>query len=278
VFDAATIHQQRLRRRSEWRPIMAQGNLSACLKVTLAHEGGWSDHKDDPGGATMKGITIGRYRQERPGATKSDLRNISDAEVERIYRVGYWNKGRCEDLPYGIDLATFDYNVNSGPARGVKALQAATGSKQDGVAGTETIAAARAADPRAVIKRMCSARLGFVMGLSTWTTFGRGWSRRIADVEAKAVAMWLASGGKLTPAARDALNDEGRAADSSATKQQAGGGAVAAGGGVSATSDVTWIGLAVLAAAVVIVGVVLFARAQRNRDRAAAYRNAASAL
>jgi len=256
---------------------MARGNLPACLKVTLAHEGEWSDHKDDPGGATMKGITIGRFRQDHPGATKTDLRNISGAEVERIYRVGYWNKGRCEDLPFGVDLATFDYNVNSGPARGVKALQAAVSVKQDGIAGPATVAAARLADPRSVIKRMCSARLGFVMGLPTWKTFGRGWSRRIADVEAKAVAMWLASGGALTPAARDTLKDEGKAADAAATKQQAGGGAVVAGGGVTATNDVSWIGLVIIAAAVVTVGVVLFTRAKQNRDRAAAYEQVAEA-
>lgn len=256
---------------------MAKGNFPPCLNDTLSHEGTWSDDPRDPGGATMKGVTLGRFREKYPKATKADLRNISNADLQQIYRDGYWNKGRCEDLPYGVDLATFDYNVNSGPARGVKALQAAIGAKQDGIAGPATVAAARLADPRAVIKRMCAARLGFVMGLPTWKTFGRGWSRRIADVEAKAVAMWLASGGQLTPSARDSLKDEGKLADQKAATQNAGAGGSVAGGGVAVTTDANWIGIALVVLAVGAVATILLLRARQNRDRAKAYAAVASA-
>jgi len=42
---------------------MAKGNFDAVLGVTLPHEGGWADHPRDPGGATMKGITLATFRK-----------------------------------------------------------------------------------------------------------------------------------------------------------------------------------------------------------------------
>jgi len=91
--------------------------FSTVLAETLTHEGGWADHPKDPGGATMKGVTLATYRQYYPNATKADLRKISDADLKMIYRTGYWDKVRGDDLPPGVDLMTFDVAVNSGPRR-----------------------------------------------------------------------------------------------------------------------------------------------------------------
>jgi lysozyme family protein len=75
-------------------------NFNSSLHHVLAHEGGWADHPKDPGGATMKGVTLQVYRNHfGADKTKDDLRNISDAELGQIYRSGYWDKCRCDDLP-----------------------------------------------------------------------------------------------------------------------------------------------------------------------------------
>ena len=37
-------------------------NYQAALNHVLKSEGGWSDNPADPGGATMKGITLNVYR------------------------------------------------------------------------------------------------------------------------------------------------------------------------------------------------------------------------
>lgn len=248
--------------------IMAKGNLPACLSVTLTHEGGWSDHPKDPGGATMKGVTLAVFRRLRPGATKSDLRAISDADLERIYRTGYWNPSRGDALPAGVDLAVFDFAVNSGVSRASKNLQAIVETKQDGVIGPATVEAVSKREPAYIVKSLCARRLSFVRGLKTWGTFGRGWSRRIADIEARGV--------KMAGASAVSLSLEGKAA-AARSKAQNGpaSGATAAGSGLAGgglqVADVNWF----IIAAVAVLGVALFAlvksRAKINEDRARAY-------
>ena len=167
-----------------------KGNFDKCLPEILKHEGGWSDHPKDPGGATMKGITIGTYSdwKGRP-VSKAELKAIPMSEIGAIYRKNYWDKVRGDDLPAGLDLVAFDGAVNSGPSRGAKWLQAGLGVKQDGVVGPATIAAANSADIKSVINRSCDARLAFLKTLKTWATFGKGWTNRVAGVRAKALSM-----------------------------------------------------------------------------------------
>ena len=164
-------------------------NFAACLPEILRHEGGWADHPKDPGGATMKGVTLATYRKYKPGATKAQLRAISDADLAMIYRGGYWNKVKGDDLPAGLDLVAFDAAVNSGPGRGARWLQEALGVNPDGVIGPKTIAAANAAHKDAVIDRACDLRLGFLRQLGTWKTFGKGWTRRVEGVRDTASKM-----------------------------------------------------------------------------------------
>ena len=38
-------------------------NFKDSLDHVLDHEGGWADHPKDPGGATMKGVTLAPYRR-----------------------------------------------------------------------------------------------------------------------------------------------------------------------------------------------------------------------
>ncbi|MBK19052.1 MAG: hypothetical protein CMM52_09500 [Rhodospirillaceae bacterium] len=115
-------------------------NFENSLKHVLIHEGGWADHPRDPGGATMKGVTLATFRRHFGEAkSKRALRNISDDQLRQIYRSGYWDRCRCDQLPSGVDYAVFDAAVNSGPGRSAKWLQAVIGAKQDGGIGPKTL-------------------------------------------------------------------------------------------------------------------------------------------
>lgn len=165
-------------------------NFPRALALVLKSEGGWSDNPADPGGATMKGVTLANFRRYvKADAGKDDLRRISDDQVATVYRRFYWDAVAGAELPDGVDYAVFDFAVNSGPGRAAKYLQANVGVSQDGRIGPATLAATRARPAGVVIDQLCDARLAFLKRLPTWTTFGRGWSDRVRSVRAQALLM-----------------------------------------------------------------------------------------
>jgi hypothetical protein len=93
----------------------------------------------------------------------------------------------CDQMPAGVDLAVFDFGVNSG--RGVSVVQSTIGTEPDGEVGPLTLAALSASPPADLIAKICDARMAYLRGLSTWGTFGRGWTNRVNDVRAQALAM-----------------------------------------------------------------------------------------
>jgi lysozyme family protein len=175
-------------------------NFKRSLSLVLAHEGGWADNSKDPGGATMKGVTLTNFRKfVKPNATKDDLRKITDAQLATVYRRFYWDEIAGSQLPDGIDFAVFDYAVNSGPSRAAKALQKVVGVAQDGKIGPATLTAIKAMDEVTVIQALCDERLAFMKrakgsagalkGKLLWPTFGKGWSKRVANVRVDALVM-----------------------------------------------------------------------------------------
>lgn len=157
-------------------------NFDKCLQEILRHEGGYVNDKRDPGGETNMGISKRSYHNE-------DIRNMTRARAAVIYRRDYWDAVRGDDLPAGLDLVAFDAAVNSGVSRGAKWLQGALGVSADGKIGPQTIAAAQAANAEAVVDRAVDARLAFLRRLSTWGTFGKGWTRRVESVRDLATDM-----------------------------------------------------------------------------------------
>ena len=92
-------------------------------------------------------------------------------------------------LPAGVDYAVFDFAVNSGPHRAAQFLQRVVGVSDDGRIGPKTIDAVDKMPAAIIIKRLCGNRLDWLKRLKTWSTFGRGWTRRVQDVEHHALAM-----------------------------------------------------------------------------------------
>jgi lysozyme family protein len=183
--------------------------FARCLKKVLVHEGGFVDHPKDPGGATNKGVTFRVYNgyRKRKGLPQRSVKFISDAEVADIYRELYWNKIRGDELPSGVSYILFDGAVNSGPTQSVKWAQRALGLVADGNIGPATIEALTSRpDNDALIAAMVDRRFAFLRALKTWSTFGKGWSRRVNDVRAVGQAwasgsvgpdpVWTAEGAK----------------------------------------------------------------------------------
>lgn len=165
-------------------------NFDKALQYVLIHEGGFSDHPKDPGGATMKGVTLETFQRHfGRDKTVNDLRNITQEQLARVYRSGYWDKCRCDELPVGVDYTIFDVAVNSGPGRAAKLLQSAVGATPDGAIGLSTLGKVDTQEPPLIINSVCDQRLAFLQGLKTFPTFGTGWTKRVAAVRQQALNM-----------------------------------------------------------------------------------------
>ena len=154
-------------------------NFDQAFDILLKYEGGFSDHAADPGGKTRFGITEAVARE---AGYRGDMRELPLDLAKRIYKDRYWDAVRAEELPEAIRYAVFDAAVNSGPRQAILWLQRAVGVKDDGIIGPKTLAAVHAADPERLLRRFLSQRLRFMTNLPNWSSFSRGWARRIADL------------------------------------------------------------------------------------------------
>jgi lysozyme family protein len=165
-------------------------NFDNCLKKLLVHEGGFSNHSQDPGGMTNLGVTA-KVWAEWVGHDVNEkiMRNLTPSDVASLYKRKYWDACRADDLVSGLDYVVFDFAVNSGVGRAAKTLQACVGVPMDGGIGPATLAAVKAQNPAELIEKVCDKRLDFLKSLSTFPVFGRGWERRVNEVKADALKM-----------------------------------------------------------------------------------------
>ena len=167
-----------------------RNNFATALQAVLKHEGGFSNHKDDPGGMTNLGCTKAVW-EEHCGYPVNEkiMRALTQADVAPLYKRKYWDKIKGDELPSGIDYVVFDAAINSGPGRAAKWLQATIGVEVDGGIGPKTLAAVKAFDQKQFIDDYTKRRLSFMMDLPTWGTFGKGWTRRVQEAEAIGLKM-----------------------------------------------------------------------------------------
>lgn len=165
-------------------------NFDNALKAILHHEGGYINHPADPGGMTNLGVTK-RVWEEWVGhpVDEATMRGLTPELVGPMYKAKYWDKIKGDDLPTGVDYVVFDAAVNSGPGRAAKWLQGCVGVEQDGGIGPKTLAAVAAFDPAELIDDYAKRRLSFLMDLPHWSAFGKGWGRRVAEVQTSALSM-----------------------------------------------------------------------------------------
>jgi len=175
---------------------MADTRFDDCLAAVLKQEGGYSDHPADPGGATNMGITrrtLADWRGVSPWQSldPAEVKALTREEAAGIYRARYWEAVAADHLPAGLDLAVFDFAVNSGPVRAVRTLQELVGTDPDGILGPRTLAAieerARRGGLRLLIEVYCDRRRAFLQALATFPVFGRGWTNRVATIRATAL-------------------------------------------------------------------------------------------
>lgn len=162
-------------------------------------EGGLVDHPNDPGGLTNKGVTQRTYRAFRKAKAlpPRSVRDITSEEAHTIFEEQYFRPVWFDELPSGMDYAMADFSVNSGPKQAIKTLQRvlntnyAAGLAVDGAMGLHTLQAVRRVPVQhEAVLALCNARIAFMKtlrnrktGKKLWTSFGKGWTRRVLGEE-----------------------------------------------------------------------------------------------
>jgi lysozyme family protein len=148
-------------------------NFDRAFDTLIGHEGGYVNHRADPGGETKFGISKRSY----PG---EDIQAMTIERAREIYARDFWGPAGCDAMPDVAKLQVFDTAVNSGVGTAIRLVQRAVGVTVDGELGPHTLQAIGSMPAARFIARFNAHRLEYMAGLQTWPSFGRGWARRIA--------------------------------------------------------------------------------------------------
>lgn len=135
-------------------PILLQWEASTIVRpgesleqaYARATKRGFTNDKDDSGGATMVGITIGTYRsycryrgQKTPSV--QDLKNMPYKVWRDVVYSMYWNKWKADTIQdQSVANIVVDWAWHSGAAT-IKKVQTLLGVTADGIVGPKTVTA-----------------------------------------------------------------------------------------------------------------------------------------
>lgn len=145
-----------------------------AFEILIGHEGGYVNNPKDPGGETKYGISKRAYPSE-------NIKGMTLDRAKYLYRRDYWDAIEADRLPAPMRLHIFDMAVNAGNKTAIKLLQKTISATPDGVLGPKTRAAIDAADPTKLTSIFNGQRLRYYTDLGNFSTFGKGWVRRVAD-------------------------------------------------------------------------------------------------
>ena len=160
-------------------------NFDQAFDRLIGHEGGFSDDPKDPGNWTGGRVNMGELKGTKYGIAANtygdlDIKNLTLDAAKAIYHRDWWLKAGADQLDAAIVFQLWDFAVNAGMGTAVRALQRAVRVAEDGSIGPVTLRAVRAMNTPDVLMRLAAQRLRFYTSLSTWLTYGKGWTNRVA--------------------------------------------------------------------------------------------------
>lgn len=157
--------------------------IDTLIDRVIEREGGYVNHPADRGGPTNWGITQATLKAWRQQPVSwADVQALTKDEARKIYRANYFaGLGDVTD-PKVLEFL-FDYAVNSGPGRAVRALQSVIGVTADGAFGPMSKAALAKVDQATLYWPLVAERLDNYLRIigrdHSQAVFATGWANRI---------------------------------------------------------------------------------------------------
>lgn len=126
--------------------------FDAAFAIVVGVEAGYVNDPADPGGETKYGISKRAYPNE-------DIPNLTLERAQTLYQRDYWDKMNCDAMSWELALITFDCSVNQGVST-ARTIQRTTQNAT----------------------QFQAERGVHYATLPTFTTFGRGWMRRLFTI------------------------------------------------------------------------------------------------
>lgn len=153
---------------------MQQLDFETAIERILSHEGGYVNHPSDPGGETKWGIAKRSYPH-------ADIKNLTREGAKAIYERDFWQPVASKVNDGALRFQLLDAAVNHGMGNAVRFLQRAVGAADDGWWGRNSQAALDRMNRHDAHLLFMAERFEFWCRLSTFDSFGRGWTRRGAQ-------------------------------------------------------------------------------------------------
>ena len=168
-------------------------DASKLFKKILAFEGGYVNDPSDSGGATSHGVTIATWRnmgydKDMDGDIDAeDVKLITDADAEMVFKKGYWDKWQGDKLiNQSVAEMLVDWLWGSG-SWGIKIPQQVIGVKNDGIVGNMTIGVINSySNQEHLFELIKQARIDFLYKVVNNNPknkkFLKGWLKRVNSI------------------------------------------------------------------------------------------------
>lgn len=135
-------------------------DFTQAFQLVIAHEGGYVNDPDDPGGETYKGVAR-KIHSKWDGWTKIDMLKRQQAfpanldrdvdlqqDIVDFYHLNYWDRIKGDDiLNQDIANSVFDFAVNAGVSTSASLAQMVIKADTDGVIGPKSLESLNTFDP-----------------------------------------------------------------------------------------------------------------------------------
>ncbi|EGR1298367.1 secretion activator protein [Vibrio alginolyticus] len=152
----------------------------------MGHEGGLSLNPKDRGNWTSGIVGVGELKGSKYGVSAMsypdlDIVNLTRTECKEIvYRDFYKALGIhhfCDAMQFQMMDAAYHHGIYNA----TKIFQRTVKTKDDGIAGRNTMKAAKAMSENDKLLRFGAYRLFFMAKIDSFDEFGRGWTNRVAN-------------------------------------------------------------------------------------------------
>lgn len=170
-------------------------SFKVAYELVLAHEGGYVNDPQDPGGETYRGVarkiwgnwegwTNVDLQKQRPGFPANLEKDLQLQEhIASFYEVNFWSRIRGNEFDnQEVANSIFDFAVNAGVSTSASLAQMVVGEKADGVIGPDSLTAINRHDTELFLASFTLAKIARYVSIvkkrPTSQKFFYGWVRR----------------------------------------------------------------------------------------------------